>query len=261
MSSLQSRGLFFGETAANEGCGFTPFSLSSHESKFQHMVRLALFDIDGTLVHTGGAGVKAFSRAFQSEFGIPDGTRLLKFAGRTDGGLVRELFAQHGIQPTQENLRRFFDCYVFWLDYLLGERSGKTCPGAEDFVHKLRRLPEPPAFGLLTGNIRLGAEIKLRHFNLWEHFSMGAFGDDHHERNQLAVIAHQRGNRHLNHNLRGEEVLVIGDTPLDIECARAIGARCLAVATGGSTLVELNEHQPTWAVADLQQIHPAEVCR
>jgi len=112
---------------------------------------------------------------------------------------------------------------------------------------------------LLTGNLRLGAEIKLRHFNLWEIFQTGAFADDHEDRDQLAAIARDRGGRLVNRRLRGEEVLVIGDTPLDIRCARAIGAKALAVATGGCALDELKLHRPDWAVASLREIAASEV--
>ena len=223
------------------------------------MVKLVLFDIDGTLIQTGGAGVAAFGRAFAMEFQIPNGTAQLSFAGRTDTGLVRELFAHHEISATPENFRRFFDCYVFWLDHLLGQLRGRTCPGAFEFLAQLAALPSPPRLGLLTGNIRLGAEIKLRHYALWETFETGAFGDEHHNRNELARIARQRGHRHLRQTLRDEEILVIGDTPLDIECGRAINARVLAVATGGAKLSELAAHRPDWAVPDLTAISAAEV--
>jgi phosphoglycolate phosphatase-like HAD superfamily hydrolase len=111
----------------------------------------------------------------------------------------------------------------------------------------------------LTGNIRLGAEIKLRHLHLWETFATGAFADDHEERGQIAAIARRRGSDILREELRDEQVLVVGDTPLDIRCARAIGAKVLAVATGGCTLEELKPHQPDWAVSDLSQINPGEV--
>lgn len=121
-------------------------------------------------------------------------------------------------------------------------------------------MPVPPRLGLLTGNIRLGAEIKLRHYGLWEPFETGAFGDDHHNRNDLARIARQRGHRHLREELRDDEILVIGDTPLDIECGRAINARVLAVATGGAPLAELAAHRPDWVVSDLTAISAATVC-
>ena len=223
------------------------------------MVRLILFDIDGTLVHTGGAGVKAFAKTFTTEFNAVDGIEALKFAGRTDTSLVREFFGHHQIEPTPQNFERFFERYVFWLDQLLHESKTELCPGVWEFIHALHALPEAPLLGLLTGNIRLGAEIKLRHFNLWEVFKTGAFADDHEERDQIAAVALQRGSRVLGTELRGDEVVVIGDTPFDIRCARAIGARALAVATGGARLADLEVHQPDWAISDLRAITAREV--
>ncbi len=215
------------------------------------MVRLALFDIDGTLIHTGGAGVKAFAKVFQTEFGATDGFARLKFAGRTDMSLVREFFEFHRIPATSENFGRFFDRYVFWLDHILRESRTEVCPGVWAFIRQLQALPQPPVLGLLTGNIRLGAEIKLRHFQLWDFFQTGAFADDHEQRDQIAAIACRRGGEILGRELQGPEVLVIGDTPLDIRCGRSVGARVLAVATGGAKLEELRQHRPDWAAADL----------
>lgn len=224
------------------------------------MVKLVLFDIDGTLVHTGGAGVKAFGRTFEVEFGARHGVERIKFAGRTDVSLVREFFGFHAIPATPENFDRFFEHYVFWLDHILKQSETESCPGIERFIRDVQNLPHPPVLGLLTGNIRLGAEIKLRHFNLWDHFVIGGFADDHEDRDQIAAAAHRRGNRLLNRDLNGGEILVVGDTPLDVRCARAIGARVLAVATGGATLEELKKHNPDWAVPDLTRIRADEVC-
>jgi len=223
------------------------------------MVRLILFDIDGTLVRTGGAGVRAFAKTFTTEFNAVEGVERLNFAGRTDTSLVREFFSLYQIEPTPRNFERFFERYVFWLDHLLRDSKTEVCPGVWKLIHALERLPQAPLLGLLTGNIRLGAEIKLRHFNLWDAFQTGAFGDDHEERDQIAAVAHQRGSQILGTKLRGDEVVVIGDTPLDIRCARAIGARALAVATGGAKLNELKQHQPDWALADLRAITAREV--
>jgi phosphoglycolate phosphatase-like HAD superfamily hydrolase len=121
-------------------------------------------------------------------------------------------------------------------------------------------LPHPPAIGLLTGNIRLGAEIKLRRYGIWEPFVTGGFADDHEDRDQIAHCARQRGEQVLGERLRGDEILVVGDTPHDIRCGRAIGARTLAVATGGAKLEVLREHPADWVVRDLQEITAAQAC-
>jgi phosphoglycolate phosphatase len=224
------------------------------------MIRLVLFDIDGTLVRTGGAGVKAFAKVFDTEFGARDGFERLKFAGRTDVSLVREFFEVHKIPTTEDNFERFFEQYVFWLDHILSGSRTEACPGIWEFIYDLKELSQPPLLGLLTGNIRLGAEIKLRHFDLWDVFEIGAFADDNEDRNKIAEAARDRGSRVLGGDLRGDEVLVVGDTPLDIRCGRAIGAKVLAVATGGATLEELIQHRPDWAVEDLRKVKAAEVC-
>lgn len=224
------------------------------------MTRLVLFDIDGTLVHTGGAGMRAFAKVFATEFNLPNGTEHLKFAGRTDVSLVREFFTRNDIAPTRENFARFFDRYVFWLDQVLAQSETRECPGIRPFIRALRSLPQPPLVGLLTGNIRLGAEIKLRHFDLWKEFAMGAFADDHEERDQIAHAALQRGACVLREKIPGHQVLVIGDTTLDIRCGRAIGAKVLAVATGGHEFAQLKSHRPDWTVPDLTRVSAHEIC-
>jgi phosphoglycolate phosphatase-like HAD superfamily hydrolase len=223
------------------------------------VVRLVLFDIDGTLVHTGGAGIKAFARAFSTEFGIHDGTERLKFAGRTDVSLVRELFIRSQIDPSPKNFERFFEAYLFWLRQMIVDGKGGACPGVLEFHLALVSRPEPPLIGLLTGNIKRGAQIKLGHYGLWEKFPFGGFADDHEERDQIAAIALQRGQERAGSNLLGEEIVVIGDTPLDIRCARAIGAKALAVATGGASLDDLAAHHPDWLVEDLSQLSAERV--
>jgi len=223
------------------------------------MVRLVLFDIDGTLIRTGGAGVKAFAKVFETEFSAVDGFERMKFGGRTDTGLVREFFGYHNIPATPENFRRFFERYVFWLDHILQQSQTSVCTGVWEFIRRLRAVDNPPLIGLLTGNIRLGAEIKLRHAGLWDIFVTGGFADDSEERDKIAAIAKERGRRLLNENLRGDQVVVIGDTPLDIRCARAIEAKVIAVATGMVPIEELETHKPDWSVKDLSELPAGEI--
>lgn len=224
------------------------------------MVRLVLFDIDGTLVHTGHAGTKAFAQTFAHIFGLKHGSEKMKFAGRTDVSLVREFFRIHGVTESHENFQQFFENYVFWLEQILGHGGGRECHGVRLFIDELLALPQPPAIGLLTGNIQLGAEIKLRHFGLWESFVMGGFADDHEERNHIAVAALARGRRVLDPHLQPHEVVVIGDTPFDVKCGKFIGAKTLAVATGGATREELLPHQADWTVADLTHLRASDIC-
>ena len=223
------------------------------------MARLVLFDIDGTLVHTGGAGKNAFARTLAAAFQARDGVGMVSFAGRTDVSLARELFGIYGIAATPENFRKFFDHYVFCLDHLMQRAGGDACAGVRHFLRDLVMLPDPPMLGLLTGNIRLGAEIKLRRYGLWDAFETGGFADDHEDRNRIAAAAFERGRRVLGKQLRPGDVVVVGDTPYDIRCGQFIGARVLAVATGGAHYDELRLHSPDWLVKDLTEINAREL--
>jgi phosphoglycolate phosphatase-like HAD superfamily hydrolase len=224
------------------------------------MVRLVLFDVDGTLVHTGRAGSRAFGKTIASEFKAPGSVEKVRFGGRTDISLARELFGLNRIPATPENFRRFFENYVFWLDHLVANANGEICRGVHEFIRELQALPNSPMLGLLTGNIRLGAEIKLRRYGLWEFFETGGFADDSEDRNHIAAAALERGRRVLGGNLHGGEIVVVGDTPHDIRCGQFIGAKVLAVATGGAKLEELQNNRPDWAVEDLTRVSAKEIC-
>jgi phosphoglycolate phosphatase len=235
-------------------------SCQGKQSDLLRVIRLVLFDIDGTLIRTGGAGIRAFEKTFAAEFSLDHGVERISFAGRTDPSIVREFFALHRVQPSDRNFERFFESYVFWLDYFIDQLRGELLPGVKQFISALQTSPNPPLIGLLTGNIQLGAEIKLRHYQVWENFVFGAFGNDHEDRDQLACVAQARGSRILGKTIAGDEILVIGDTPLDIACSRAINARMLAVASGIHSLKQLRDAQPTWVVENLASVCVEEVC-
>jgi phosphoglycolate phosphatase-like HAD superfamily hydrolase len=224
------------------------------------MIRLVLFDIDGTLVHTGGAGTAAFTQTFARHFHLHHGTEKMKFAGRTDVSLVREFFRIHGVAASPEHFALFFEHYVFWLQHILERNGGETCRGVRQFIRDLQALPQSPMLGLLTGNIQLGAEIKLRHFGLWEIFQFGGFADDHEDRDHIAAAALARARRVLGQDLSPEEIIVIGDTPFDVRCGKFIGAKTLAVATGGARLEELKKCDADWTVPDLTHLSAREMC-
>lgn len=221
--------------------------------------RLVLFDIDGTLIRTGGAGVHAFGRTAELLYGIPGVAERTHFHGRTDTALVKEFFLGHGLQGRSWDIRHFLDAYVFLLDQRMREQPGEVCPGVPEFLRELRSLPAPPAVGLLTGNVLLGARIKLEAHALWGDWACGAFADDHEDRNQLARIVRDRASRLLGRRLEGPDIVVIGDTARDVECARAIGARSLGVCTGGGSEAELREAGATWVVDDLRAVPPGEL--
>lgn len=225
------------------------------------MVRAILFDVDGTLIRTRGVGVQAFARAFNTLFKFPDTTKKISFAGRTDVSLAKEYFRLNNYTPTPQDIENFFAAYVFWLYEMIKYSDGGVCDGVVEFIHKAKRLSPPPLIGLLTGNIRLGAEIKLRHFGIWDEFEIGAFSDDAEDRNEIARIAYERACRALGERLDGNQIVVVGDTKHDINCARAIGARALAVGTGGEPIERLKMYSPDWAVQNLNEIEPELVCK
>ncbi|MFN7953561.1 MAG: HAD family hydrolase [bacterium] len=217
--------------------------------------RLVLFDIDGTLVMSGRIGSRAVRRAFHDLFGIEDATRGFFFDGKTDPGIFRELLARHGLahRDTAAERARFFRRYLEVLD---DERAradtGHVHPGIHELLAALESIPSV-AVGLLTGNIRAGARIKLERFALWERFGFGAFGDDAETRDELVPIALERAASARGARFDPVRTYVIGDSERDIQCARAGGAVAVAVATGGTPLAELARRSPDALFPDLAE--------
>jgi len=211
---------------------------------------LLLWDIDGTLITSGNAGMRALQSALRSLFGIEGSLDDIEFAGRTDAWIMRAIFRKFGLPSSPENFARLFDHYVASLPRELHNPHARVLPGVREILHAAA-AHGAIAQGLLTGNMRRGAEVKLAHHGLWGHFDFGAFGDDGEVRNDLGPHALRRALERHGVHFPAENVWVIGDTPHDIACGRAIGARTLAVATGGCTLDQLRAHGPTVALPDL----------
>jgi phosphoglycolate phosphatase-like HAD superfamily hydrolase len=190
---------------------------------------VCLFDIDGTLLASGGAGKAALELAFTEEFGIAL-RQQVPYSGRTDRAIARDLLQIHGLEDSPANREKLVAGYLARLPRSLNSHNGRVLPGIHGLLKELASRGNV-SLGLLTGNIRAGARVKLGHYQLFEHFAFGGFGDHHYDRDDVAREALAATQSHLGAKVSTERIWVIGDTPLDVQCARAIGARVLAVAT------------------------------
>ena len=194
-------------------------------------MNVILFDIDGTLIRTGGAGKTAIEAGLRSAFGVMEIRDTVSFSGRTDLAIGRDLLAVHDIEPTHRNEVALHEAYLARLPEALKLHGGEVCPGVVDLLEWLAPR-ERILLGLLTGNVRAGARLKLDHFGLWDYFRCGGFGDFTYDRDDVARAAFQDVQAHLGAGIDPASIWIIGDTPLDVKCARAIGAKAVAVATG-----------------------------
>jgi phosphoglycolate phosphatase len=208
--------------------------------------KLVLFDIDGTILYTGGAGRKAMCKTLLEVYGSTGPIQGFPFSGKTDPQIIVELMTLAGytLNLIEERMERFWDVYVEYLrEEMAQAHKLKVHPGVVELVKALHSH-NGTVLGLLTGNIQRGARLKLEPVGLNQYFPVGAFGDDSADRNQLPQIAAQRVGQQFGRDFRGREVVIVGDTAADISCARYFGAKVVVAATGMISYQELEKAKP-----------------
>ena len=219
-------------------------------------MKLVLFDIDGTLITSRGAGRRAMRTALERVFGAAGGIDQYDLGGRTDTRIVHDVMGALGWEPARvkDRLDDFFEAYLAGLTSEIGDgRHVVTLPGVSLVVDRLAQSADV-MLGLVTGNIEEGARIKLLPTGLWPHFRVGAYGSDHMDRRRLPSLAARRAHALVGHTFAPTDVVVIGDTPHDIDCARAFGAVAIAVSTGQYTRAALLAEHPDHLFDDLADV-------
>lgn len=212
-------------------------------------MRYYFFDIDGTLLLSGGAGRVAMTQVMSEMYGLEELNRI-DVHGRTDFGIIRDLFASHDVPINDDDHQKFSEQYHSLLADALQQCDGSLMPGVKDLLNRLSD-DDNARLGILTGNSQEAAKAKLEHFELDHYFEFGGYGQWHAERNDVAAEAFQACCQLYDDTIQPEQVWVVGDTVNDIRCARSIRANIVAVATGGATLDELQQHSPDVLLADL----------
>lgn len=224
---------------------FVCFVVSSTSVK-----KLILWDIDGTLIVSHGAGFRAMEHALTKRFGRKCDMRTIDWAGRTDSWIAGEVLRRVGLPATPQNVHDYLEAYLETLPLeLRAGRPGQVLPGILTLLETVRQRPDAIQ-GLLTGNLERGARLKLTHFNVWHYFEFGAYADDSPLRNDLGPHALRRAKERHAVEFSPANTFIIGDTPHDIECGKVIGAKTIAVATGKYSAAELAAHAPTAVFAD-----------
>jgi phosphoglycolate phosphatase-like HAD superfamily hydrolase len=215
--------------------------------------RLLLWDIDGTLISTGAAGHRAIALATAQRFGPSGNLDGVEIDGRTDSGIAHQILTKYGEPITEESMKSLLDLYLEFLAKELPLSKGSVRPGVLELLQRAEHRSDTTT-GLLTGNLRRGAQLKLEHYQLWHFFSFGAFADDHHDRNELGTFALTRALERTGNQFLPAEVDVIGDTGHDVACGKAFGARTIAVATGSWPREKLAKSAPDFLFDDLSNV-------
>jgi phosphoglycolate phosphatase-like HAD superfamily hydrolase len=221
-------------------------------------MKLVLFDVDGTLLTASGAGRRALEQALREVYGTAGPIDAYDFRGGTDPQIIRDLLGQAGV--SEETIAAgevaMYRRYETLLEAEVGDGSRVSLyPGVRELVEALAARGDV-VVGLLTGNIEAGARIKLHPTGLWPRFRLGAYGSDHADRTRLPRVAADRAEQLVGRAFRGPDTVIIGDTPRDIGCARAFGARAIAVATGWHSVEDLAAHRPDHVFVDFTDRTP-----
>lgn len=212
---------------------------------------LVLYDIDGTILSSSGVGGKSLRKgifkALNIDLELPD----LRLSGKTDYQIIREVMEELEIEYTRKTEDNILNLYLEVLQDELSKSQVHIFPGITESLDLLKQMEVE--IGLLTGNVRKGAFIKLNAVGLHNHFDIGAFGSDDHRRNELVPIAIKKY-ADLNKSFDFENTWIIGDTPRDVECAKIHGAKCIAVATGVHSFEELKQTNADYVVHNLSEL-------
>lgn len=220
------------------------------------MRRLILFDVDGTILHAKGASARPFRAALEEVFGTSGPASGYSFAGKTDPQIARDLLRMGGVEEEtiEERLESVWERYTRGLAREILAAETHVFPGVRELVRRLDEAPDA-ILGLLTGNLREGARLKLEAVGIdFDRFQVGAFGSDHAERRELPEIAIHRAEQRFGRRFEGKSVVIIGDTPLDVACGAHLGVRTLAVATGSYSVAELRACGPDHVFATLEDV-------
>jgi phosphoglycolate phosphatase-like HAD superfamily hydrolase len=212
-------------------------------------MRLVLFDIDGTLIYSGGAGTRSLNSAFQELFSLENAFHGIHMAGKTDTEIIKEGLLKHEIS-IDGNLDAVVSTYLKNLEKEIQNKRKHVKPGVYGLLEHLSS-EKNVGLGLLTGNLEPGARIKLESFDLNEYFSSGAFGSDDEDRNNLLPIAVKRFEELFQKSIEIDNCIIVGDTPRDVACAHIYHALCIGVATGSYSFEKLVEAGADFVVKDL----------
>jgi phosphoglycolate phosphatase len=212
-------------------------------------MHLILFDVDGTLIDSGGAGTRSLNLSLKELFSIDNAFEGISMAGKTDTQIIKEGLLKHGIS-VNGNIDAVITAYLKYLRKEINNARKHIKPGIYNLLDTLSSIKDTGS-GLLTGNLESGARIKLEPFKLNEYFPAGAFGSDDEDRNNLLPVAVKRFEELFRRRIKIDNCIVVGDTPRDVECAHIYGAMCIGVATGPYSFTVLKEAGADYVVQNL----------